>query len=393
MKIAVYHDLPSGGAKRALYEMLIRLREKHELILFTHEGNEDYLSLEGLVHKVEWLKRSAKQSRVKVITSSLIGGSMVTYEAQQRDISSLIDRAGADVTFVHASQSVQNPSVLKYTKTPIVYFSQEVRRAWYEKRLREMIPVGRLGKLRLRIQKQAAELGEQNIAAAQHILVNSYYSHDAHKIAYGCESRVLYLGVNTGDFMLKHKQRPALKDPKHLLVVGGLERFKNQVSVVKAAECLYKEYKTSTVVHFVFDRFDPKYRNEVESAAQQASVHIELHERVEQSRLQELYAQADAVICVADLEPFGFTPLEAMACGTPVVAIREAGYRETVIDGVNGVFSENIHPDVLADAIDRCLRAGFEPQELRAHVRKHWSWDRTVKGLENILQDVANEKA
>ena len=393
MKIAVYHDLPSGGAKRALYEMLLRLKDRHELTLYTHEGNEEYLSLESIVHKVEWLKPHVEQRRVKAITTGLIGMTMAAYETQQRDVALRIDKTDADVVFVHASQTVQSPSVLKYLKTPRVYFSQEVRRIWYEKRLRDAMLAGRLGKIRFRLQKQLAILGEQNIAAAQHILVNSYYSHDAHKIAYGCESEVLYLGVNTKDFALKQKKQHSQIEHKQLLVVGGLERFKNQIAIVEAVEVLAHKFKTSATLHLVFDRFDSKYREEVERSARQAGVHLELHERVEQSRLQELYTQADAVICAADLEPFGFTPLEAMACGTPAVAVKEGGYRETVIDGANGVFTDSLHAEALAGAIDRCLKEKFDPQGLRDHVRKHWSWERTVKNLEVVLQSAANEEA
>jgi len=52
------------------------------------------------------------------------------------------------------------------------------------------------------------------------------------------------------------------------------------------------------------------------------------------------------------LEPFGFAPLEANACGFPVVAVAEEGIRGTVVDGVNGLLVED-HPDAIAHAIQR----------------------------------------
>ncbi|MGA7615853.1 MAG: glycosyltransferase [Thermoanaerobaculia bacterium] len=65
------------------------------------------------------------------------------------------------------------------------------------------------------------------------------------------------------------------------------------------------------------------------------------------------------------VEDFGITPLEAMACGTPVVAFGEGGVTESVIDGETGVFFDR--PDVasLAGALDRLDRTVWDRERLR----------------------------
>jgi len=56
-----------------------------------------------------------------------------------------------------------------------------------------------------------------------------------------------------------------------------------------------------------------------------------------EDQLMDLYARCKGLICTAMDEDFGLTPVEAMASGKPVVAVREGGYIETILDGVTGV--------------------------------------------------------
>jgi type III pantothenate kinase len=82
---------------------------------------------------------------------------------------------------------------------------------------------------------------------------------------------------------------------------------------------------------------------------------VELRGRLERAQLPPLLRSADAVVSVPWYEPFGIVPLEAMACGVPVVASAVGGMIDTVVDGVTGVHVPPRDPDRLACALRSLL--------------------------------------
>tara|TARA_R110002049_G_scaffold4601_1_gene31702 strand:- start:96487 stop:99342 length:2856 start_codon:yes stop_codon:yes gene_type:complete len=80
--------------------------------------------------------------------------------------------------------------------------------------------------------------------------------------------------------------------------------------------------------------------------------------------------RAKALIFVAE-EDFGIVPVEALACGTPVIAYGKGGVTESVVDGEHGVLFEEQTEDSLIDALDRFESqnefSNFDPQTL--HIR------------------------
>jgi glycosyltransferase involved in cell wall biosynthesis len=98
------------------------------------------------------------------------------------------------------------------------------------------------------------------------------------------------------------------------------------------------------------------------------------------------------VAVVPELEPFGLTVLEALASGTPVVAVREGGPREVVRDGHDGVLVEPT-PHAVANGIRRVLEGpdAYPAARLRADVEAgEWSWEHFARRIEAILGDVAH---
>lgn len=102
--------------------------------------------------------------------------------------------------------------------------------------------------------------------------------------------------------------------------------------------------------------------------------------QVPRAEMPALLRSASVVACTPWYEPFGITPLEAMACGVPVVAGAVGGLIDTVVDGVTGSLVPPRDPHRLASAI-RTLLADPSLRERygnagRERARARYSWDR-----------------
>ena len=77
--------------------------------------------------------------------------------------------------------------------------------------------------------------------------------------------------------------------------------------------------------------------------------------QVPRDAMPGIFRSADAVVCAPWYEPFGIVPLEAMACGVPVVAAAVGGLRETVVDQKTGLHVPPRDPEALAEALGMLL--------------------------------------
>ena len=82
------------------------------------------------------------------------------------------------------------------------------------------------------------------------------------------------------------------------------------------------------------------------------------------------YMQKAKAFVFAAEEDFGITPVEAHACGTPVICLGKGGTKETVIDGVTGIHFENQTIDDLLEAIKRFEKLEFDYKKIREHSLK-----------------------
>ena len=114
--------------------------------------------------------------------------------------------------------------------------------------------------------------------------------------------------------------------------------------------------------------------------------------RRQRHELRRYYAACDVFVTTPWYEPFGITPLEAMACATPVVGSAVGGIQFTVLHGVSGQLVPPHDPPALArcltelhdnPALARAMgRAGLE------RVRSTFTWERVAAQLGSVLQDV-----
>lgn len=107
---------------------------------------------------------------------------------------------------------------------------------------------------------------------------------------------------------------------------------------------------------------------------------VRLLGHIHRAAMPELLRSADVVLCTPWYEPFGIVPLEAMACGKPVVATAVGGLLDTVCDGITGRLVAPATPAAVAEAVrplleDPGLRRTWGAAGLR-RVRSGYSWDR-----------------
>jgi len=101
--------------------------------------------------------------------------------------------------------------------------------------------------------------------------------------------------------------------------------------------------------------------------------------------LPRLYAGARALL-FPQHEDAGIVPLEAQACGTPVIAYDKGGARETIVRDETGVFFRGQSIESLAEALDHSTHISFDPETLRLHARI-FSSERFREQIQRVVEE------
>jgi glycosyltransferase involved in cell wall biosynthesis len=168
---------------------------------------------------------------------------------------------------------------------------------------------------------------------------------------YGRESVIIYPPVETAYF------RPSSTDGDYYLIVSRLNAYKRLDLAVAA-----------------FNELDLPLRIVGDGPARQqltrqARPNIEFLGRRPDEEIKRLLSECRALIFPGE-EDFGIVPLEAMASGRPVIALRAGGAVETVIDGETGIFFDEPSARALVNAVNRFKFMVFSKEKLRQRALK-----------------------
>lgn len=162
-----------------------------------------------------------------------------------------------------------------------------------------------------------------------------------------------------------------------LLWVGRLEKLKGVDILVSALAQL--EAPGARLLIVGGDEHADGLRAELQAQAEAAGVGDRIHFEgaVPHQRLPLYYSAADVCVVPSYYESFGLVAVEAMACGTPVVASRVGGLISTVIDGVTGYLIPWRCPEPFAEKLEVLLqnpelRANFSRAGRRSVDRFRW---------------------
>ena len=394
MRIAVFHNLPTGGAKRVLHGFVSHLTESgHSVDVFVPStAREDFLPLKGAganvtVFPVPKTLSGSLYSFLRYIPPMEI--SLRDLEWTQRDIANAIDKGEYDIVFCEQDRFTMSPFFLKFIKKPTVYFCQQPSR-FNEKVLREVSrragyrdnlnPVRRW--IRRQFAKRTPRIDRKNASYARYVLVNSNFSKESVLRSYGLDSHVSYLGVDTGVFKPSGVPREGF-----VLSIGECAPKKGFDFLIRSLALIDHGIRPKLVL--VCNSFNLGWREYLEQLAKQEGVDMEIMSLVGDEELVALYNRAQLVLCAAYLEPFGLTTIEAMACGTPVIAVKEGGFKESVVHDQTGRLVDR-DPREFSKAISQLLA---EPDVQRSMgqkgisaVRDFWTLKHAGERLEAHLR-------
>jgi D-inositol-3-phosphate glycosyltransferase len=197
-------------------------------------------------------------------------------------------------------------------------------------------------------------------------------------------------GVNTERFRPDGPAEPRSGRPR-ILSVGRLVERKGFEDLVRAmagvprAECVIVGGQ----------RGDDPYARELRRLAQRCGVgdRVRLVGAVAAGDMPRWYRSADVLAATPWYEPFGLTPLEAMACGVPVVATAVGGLTDTVVDGVTGDLVPARDPHALGVALCRLVTDDMRRLSYAAaaldRAGHSYSWRRVATQLSAVYAAVA----
>ncbi len=200
---------------------------------------------------------------------------------------------------------------------------------------------------------------------------------------------VVPCGVDTAAFTPDGPIAPRGERPR-LVSLGRLVRRKGVDEVIEA---MRRVPAAELVIAGGEGEGDPDAAR-LRECARQAGVadRVHLTGPVARSDVPALLRSADAVACVPWYEPFGIVPLEAMACGRPVVASAVGGIQDTVVDQVTGLLVPPRRPDALAAALRDMLASPTMGAAYgiagRDRVLARYDWERVATAAAQVYGDV-----
>jgi len=399
MRVAVYSSLPVGGAWHATNELFSALSKRHEIEVFglaqgaaiADEAPVAYRSFPCAFRRrfdfpLSRLNWAADYANLKRLT------------AAQKELAREIDRGNFDVVYCPSCGITEVPLIVSYLKTPTVYHCNS--REWnvhprdarrYEQSrhpyIRRLIPdVGQKWYERsLKARRTTAMNDVVTVLGVSQFLCEQVY------LQYGRRCLLSYVGLPVDRFC----RISEVRRENMVLSVGALTPQKAHDLIIESLALIPRDLRP--VLGIAFSSAIDKEREYLSELGQRLGVRIRWFDSVRgYDGMSELYSRAALVVATGVMEGLGRAPLEAMACETPAIAVREGGLRETIRDGVDGLLVDR-DPDALAGAIESLLTDSALRERLvregRKSVEQYWTLDRAASVLEQHLEATARRAA
>lgn len=248
-----------------------------------------------------------------------------------------------------------------------------------------------ISKTRLEIEKQCLETADVIIATSpqEQEYMRSLVSEKGNIVVIPCGTDI----ENFGQYSrLESRAKLNIKpEARVVLYVGRFDRRKGIETLVRAVGCNevreHPNIKLIIVGGSTPGRKDRKERERIEGIVKELGLEeiTTFTGRVEPADLAYYYVAADVCVVPSHYEPFGLVAIEAMACGTPVVASEVGGLKFTVINELTGLLVPPQDEQAFAKAIDQVLSYPAWSRQLEKDARERvvskFSWDGVAQQL------------
>lgn len=187
-------------------------------------------------------------------------------------------------------------------------------------------------------------------------IANSKNTAERIKKFYRRKAQVIYPPVEISDRLLSARPQSG----KYFLAGGRLARAKRIDLPIKACTKLNLPLK-------VFGRIFAGYGEDLKMIA---GPKVDFLGEVSEKEKARFFAGCQAFIFSAEEEDFGIVPVEAMAAGKPVIALRQGGVKESVIEGKTGEFFEEPKMESLVKVLQEFKPERYPPETCRAQAEK-----------------------
>ena len=383
MKIAVFYDLPHGGALVAIQEFAKILQKKHQLDLFTIDGNQ---TERNIFPNCYLFSKNQPIENFPTLFHRLYSDFYGLYLVRKVDqqIADRINHGGYDLALISHSRFIDSPHLLRYLTIPSIYLCQGPPRYHYEYNLRVDDRWPLLNRLYENLIRHIRKnLDRINCRSATTIVTSSYFAAEAIKMWYDRNAAVAYSGVDPKIF-----QPQKTKKLNQVVIVGNPEPQKAIDLAIKSISRI-KENRPQLIV--VSPRFsdNPKLRQ----LAKKLSVSVDWRCGLSPKDLAKIYSQSLLTLAVSHREHLGLSVLESLSCATPVVAVREGGFRETVSDNITG-FLVDRKENNLTIAMNKIIAHPIMAKKMgemgRKEIQKNWTWSETAKPLKKLITRISH---
>jgi glycosyltransferase involved in cell wall biosynthesis len=340
MKLAIVHDSLTefGGAERVLQAMIHVFPSADVYTAYTNQDiirkNFSHLNVRQL--HASWAERTMLREHSS-LTQLLAPAIWYSWDFSQYDVVishslhflSCIVQTRKDAVHI---QYIQSPPKNLFDLEPMTP-------------LQHFLPYTSISK----------HLYQSAINSTPYILANSNFTKNTLFHLFGVSSTVLY------PFTEIPIHLPKQGAPHYYLCISRLDKWKYIEIAIEACNKLHIPLKIIGVTN------EKRYEHYLRSIAGPSISFLGFQS---DNEIAELYRHAYGLIFPSKAEDFGIVPLESMAHGIPVIAYYGGGTKETVIEGITGMFFHEHTGNALAAVLSHFHRSNFKPFTLYTHAKR-----------------------